>query len=64
MTSVSRAQRKAAGLALAAKRGEVSPGILRGAALQMYSSMTVRQLEDFAETKEKGLPKRKSRGKK
>jgi len=35
-------------MALAAKRGEISPRKLKGAAKQMYSSMSESQLRDFA----------------
>lgn len=48
MPAKSGSQRRAAGMALAAKRGEVSPGKLKGAAKDMYKSMTKKQLEDFA----------------
>ena len=48
MPAKSARQRRAAGMALAAKRGEISPRKLRGAAKQMYSSMSESQLRDFA----------------
>lgn len=55
--SVSKAQQQAAGIALAAKRkGEKPKG--DGAAAQMYK-MSTDDLEDFASTKHKGLPKKK-----
>jgi hypothetical protein len=54
--SVSQAQQKAAGAALAAKRGEIKPSELQGASKQMYDSMTTKELDDFASTKHKGLP--------
>lgn len=55
--SVSKAQQQAAGIALAAKRkGETPKG--DGAAKQM-SKMSTKDLEDFASTKHKGLPKKK-----
>ena len=53
--SVSISQQKAAGIALAAKRGELDPSELTGAAKQMYK-MSEKDLEDFAKTKHKGLP--------
>ena len=53
--SVSVAQQKAAGLALAAKRGEVDPSKLEGPAKEMMK-MSEKDLEDFAKTKHKGLP--------
>ena len=40
MPAKSAAQQKAAGAALAAKRGETSPSSLKGAAKEMYSSMS------------------------
>jgi len=55
--SVSKAQQQAAGIALAAKRkGETPKG--KGAAAQM-AKMSMKDLEDFAGTKHKGLPKKK-----
>lgn len=56
--SVSQAQQKAAGAALSAKRGEIKPSELVGASREMYDSMTTKELEDFASTKHKGLPKK------
>lgn len=56
--SMSQAQQKAAGAALAAKRGEVEPSELVGASKEMYDSMSTKELEDFASTKHKGLPKK------
>jgi len=58
MPSVSKDQQKAAGMALAAKRGDMSASDLFGAAKKMYDSMTEKQLEDFAKTKHKGLPEK------
>lgn len=54
-----KAQQKAAGAALAAKRGEMDTSELKGASRQMHESMTEDQLEDFAETRRKGLPEKK-----
>ncbi|WP_340116025.1 DUF3008 family protein [Pelagibius sp. 7325] len=62
MPATSKAQQKAAGAALAAKRGEMKKSELKGASKEMYESMTEQQLEDFAETKRKDLPKKKSSG--
>ena len=56
--SVSQAQQMAAGAALSAKRGESSPSELVGASKQMYDNMTEKELEDFAKTKHKDLPKK------
>ncbi|RUW22279.1 DUF3008 family protein, partial [Mesorhizobium sp. M1E.F.Ca.ET.041.01.1.1] len=56
MPATSQAQQKAAGAALAAKRGEIKKSELKGASREMYESMSEKQLEEFAETKRKGLP--------
>jgi hypothetical protein len=56
--SVSINQQQAAGAALGAKRGETDPSELKGAAREMYDSMTEKQLRDFAKTKHKGLPEK------
>ncbi|RWA74815.1 DUF3008 family protein [Mesorhizobium sp. M1C.F.Ca.ET.193.01.1.1] len=60
MPATSQAQQKAAGAALAAKRGEIKKSELKGASREMYESMSEAQLEEFAETKRKGLPAKKS----
>jgi hypothetical protein len=57
--SVSVSQQQAAGAALAAKRGEIDPSELKGSSLEMYKSMSEKQLRDFAKTKHKGLPEKK-----
>ena len=62
MPAKSKAQQKAAGAALSAKRGETAKGELRGASKEMYESMSEEQLEEFAETKRKGLPEHKAKG--
>ena len=59
MPAKSKAQQKAAGAALAAKRGEQKVSELKGASREMYESMSEKQLEEFAETKQKGLPEHK-----
>jgi hypothetical protein len=56
----SKAQQKAAGAALAAKRGEIDKDELKGASREMYDSMSEQQLEEFASTKRKNLPEHKS----
>ena len=61
MPAKSKAQQKAAGAALAAKRGETKKSELIGASREMYDSMGEKQLEEFAETKRKGLPEKKSK---
>ena len=56
MPAKSKAQQKAAGAALAAKRGEIDKRALVGASREMYESMTEKQLDEFASTKRKGKP--------
>jgi hypothetical protein len=56
MPAKSKAQQKAAGAALSAKRGETKPSELIGASRQMYDSMSEKQLDEFASTKRKGKP--------
>lgn len=53
----SQAQQKAAGVALAVKRGDLPKSALVGASKDMYK-MTEKELEDFASTKHKGLPEK------
>lgn len=59
MPAKSKAQQKAAGAALSAKRGETKVSELKGASREMYDSMNEQQLEEFAETRRKGLPPKK-----
>ena len=59
MPARSEAQQKAAGAALAAKRGEVDASSLQGASRDMYDSMTEKELEEFAATSHDGIPSRK-----
>ena len=61
MPAKSKAQQKAAGAALSAKRGETSKSQLQGASKQMHESMSEDQLEELAKTKRKGKPERKSK---
>ena len=56
MPAQSKAQQRAAGAALAAKRGETQVGDLQGASKDMYDSMSEDKLEDYASTKLDGLP--------
>jgi hypothetical protein len=56
MPAKSKAQQKAAGAALSAKRGDTKVSGLKGASKSMYESMSEKQLEEFAETERKGLP--------
>ena len=57
--AVSKAQQQAAGAALAAKRGETPKKSLKGASKEMLD-MSTKELEKFAGTKHKGLPKKKT----
>jgi hypothetical protein len=50
MPAKSKAQQKAAGAALSAKRGDTKKSELKGASRDMYESMSENQLEDFAHT--------------
>ncbi|MCT4333412.1 DUF3008 family protein [Paracoccus sp. YLB-12] len=56
MPARSKAQQRAAGAALSAKRGETKVAELQGASREMYDSMTEDELEDFASTDLDGLP--------
>ncbi|WP_424929581.1 DUF3008 family protein [Amaricoccus tamworthensis] len=56
MPAKSKAQQKAAGAALSAKRGETPKSELQGASKEMYESMTEDELEDFASTDHDDLP--------
>lgn len=58
MHAKSKAQQKAAGAALAAKRGEIPVSELQGASKEMYESMTEKELDNLASTKHKGLPEK------
>jgi hypothetical protein len=55
MPAKSAAQQKAAGAALAAKRGDAPKSSLKGASKSM-SSMSEKELEKMASTKRKGKP--------
>ena len=56
MPAKSKAQQKAAGAALAAKRGEQKVSDLKGPAKSMHESMSERELDKMASTKRKGKP--------
>ncbi len=56
MPAKSKAQQRAAGAALAVKKGEKKKSELKGASRSMADSMSKKQLEDFASTKRKGKP--------
>lgn len=56
MPAKSKAQQKAAGAALSAKRGDTPRSALKGASRSMYESMDEAQLEGFASTSRRGKP--------
>ncbi|WP_375291587.1 DUF3008 family protein [Qipengyuania sp.] len=56
MPAKSKAQQRAAGAALSAKRGDTKVSELQGASKDMYDSMSEDELEDFASTDLEGLP--------
>lgn len=57
--AVSKSQQRAAGIALAAKRGEMPKSELKGASKEMMN-MSTKELKKYAGTKHKGLPKKKT----
>jgi Protein of unknwon function (DUF3008) len=61
MPAKSKAQQKAAGAALSAKRGDTKKGDLQGASKSMYESMSEKELHDMASTKRKGKPEHDSK---
>jgi hypothetical protein len=61
MPAKSKAQQKAAGAALSAKRGETKKSRLKGASKEMVDSMTEKELRDMASTRHKGKPERVSK---
>ena len=61
MPAKSKAQQKAAGAALSAKRGETPKSKLKGASREMVDSMSEKQLHDLATTKRKGKPEHASK---
>lgn len=58
MPAKSKAQQKAAGAALSAKRGDTPESKLKGASREMAGSMSEKQLEELASTSRKGKPER------
>jgi hypothetical protein len=56
MPAKSKAQQKAAGAALSAKRGDTPKSKLKGPSTGMAESMSEKQLEELASTKRKGKP--------
>jgi hypothetical protein len=63
MPAKSKAQQKAAGAALSAKRGETPKSKLQGASRGMVESMSEKELEKMASTKRKGKPEHVARKK-
>lgn len=61
MPAKSKSQQQAAGAALSAKRGEKKKSELQGASKGMYESMSEKELEKMAKTKQKGKPEHKSK---
>ncbi|MBB4566795.1 DUF3008 family protein [Rhizobium leucaenae] len=61
MPAKSKSQQKAAGAALAAKRGEKKKSELKGASKSMVDSMSEKELQDMASTKRKGKPEHASK---
>ncbi|MDR2877539.1 MAG: DUF3008 family protein [Chromatiales bacterium] len=58
MPAKSKAQQKAAGAALSAKRGDTKESHLKGASRQMYQSMSKKELKDMTSTSRKGKPEK------
>lgn len=56
MPAKSKAQQKAAGAALAVKRGEAKKSSLKGASRSMEESMNETELEELASTPREGKP--------
>ena len=56
MPAKSKAQQKAAGAALSAKRGDTPKSRLKGPSKQMAQSMSEKELDELASTKRKGKP--------
>ncbi|MGR3464880.1 DUF3008 family protein [Limimaricola sp.] len=59
MPAQSKAQQKAAGAALSAKRGDTKVEDLQGASKEMYDDMSESELEDLASTTREDLPDKK-----
>lgn len=60
MKAQSKAQQKAAGAALSAKRGDTKVKDLQGASKEMYDDMSEAELEEMASTDHDDLPDRSS----
>lgn len=63
MPAKSKAQQKAAGAALSAKRGDTPKGELKGASKSMEKSMSESELEKMASTSRKSKPEHVSKSK-
>lgn len=61
MPAKSKAQQMGAGAALSAKRGDTKAGALKGASKSMYKSMSEKELDKMASTKQKGKPTHKAK---
>jgi hypothetical protein len=61
MPAQSKAQQKAAGAALSAKRGDTKVSELKGPSRSMYKSMSEKELDKMASTKRAGKPEHKSK---
>lgn len=61
MPAKSKAQQKAAGAALSAKRGDMKKSDLKGASKSMEKSMTESELDELASTSRKGKPEHASK---
>jgi len=61
MPAKSKSQQKAAGAALAAKRGDEKVSELKGPAKSMYKSMSEDELHKMASSKRKGKPEHAGR---
>jgi hypothetical protein len=62
MLAKSQAQQKAAGAALAAKRGDMPKSKLKGASRSMVESMSEKELDKMASTPRKGKPQHADKG--
>ena len=61
MPAKSKSQQKAAGAALAAKRGDQKVSDLKGPSKSMYKSMSEGELDRMASSKRKGKPEHASK---
>ncbi|WP_366655830.1 DUF3008 family protein [Fodinicurvata sp. EGI_FJ10296] len=61
MPAKSKSQQKAAGMALAAKRGETRVSDLQGPSKSMYESMSEKDLEEMASEPRKSKPEHDSK---